>query len=70
MMFLVPGSHLIPTFGVASTLVSVDAHAVLAAAACVGASLMLAAAAMRIQRLSRECPRRTPVLHWPVARHA
>ena len=48
----IPGSLVIPMLGVPSTLVSIDAHAVMAAVACVGASLVLAAVVMYLQRRS------------------
>jgi len=46
----IPGSFAVPMLGVPSTLASIDASAVAAAAACVGASLLLAWAVMHLQR--------------------
>jgi hypothetical protein len=50
MMTPIPGSIVIPTLGVPSTLVSIGTQAVLASAVCVGASLLLAWAVTMLQR--------------------
>jgi hypothetical protein len=50
MMTPIPGSVVIPMLGVPSVLASIDTHAVLAATACVGASLLLAWAVTLFQR--------------------
>jgi hypothetical protein len=50
MMTPIPGSVVIPMLGVPGTLASIDAHAVAAAAVCVGASLVLAFAVTLVQR--------------------
>ena len=47
----IPGSIVIPMLGVPGTLASIDAHAVAAAAACVGASLVLALFARAVLHL-------------------
>ena len=52
MWFALPGSFVIPTLGGVSVLVSIEAHAVLAAFACVGTSLGLAWAVRYLQRRS------------------
>lgn len=52
MLFPLPGSFVIPTLGGVSVLVSIEPHAVLAALACVGASLGLAWAVRHLQRRS------------------
>jgi hypothetical protein len=74
MMTPIPGSVVIPMLGVPSTLVSIDTHAVAAAAVCVGASLLLAWTVTCLQRR----PQRTAPSHsWGtlaerlhLARHA
>jgi hypothetical protein len=71
MTFPVPGSAMIPTLGVPSTLVSIDAHAVAAAAACVGASLLLAWTVTLLQRhQDRTMGTHEPSAVLPLARHA
>jgi hypothetical protein len=72
MMTPIPGSVVIPMLGVPSVLASIDTHAVLAASACVGASLLLAWAVTvlqrRPQRTSRSWEALAARLH--LARHA
>ena len=71
MTFLIPGSAVVPMLGVSATLVSIDAHAVAAAAACVGASLLLAWTVMLLQRHEeRTTTPRVSKAVLPLARHA
>jgi hypothetical protein len=71
MIFPVPGSFVIPTLGVPTPLVSLDAHAVLTAIACVGMSLTVSWAVMALQRRSVHRPRsRDVVPQLPVPSHA
>ena len=74
MMTPVPGSVVIPMLGVPSTLASIDTHAVLAAAVCVGASLL---AAWMVTVLQRRPQRAARSRSWEIlverlhlARHA
>ena len=57
MMTPIPGSVVIPMLSVPSTLVSIDTHAVAAAAVCVGASLLLAWTVTCLQRLTGDAQR-------------
>ena len=74
MMTPIPGSVVIPMLGVPSVLASIDTHAVFAATACVGASLLLAWAVTVLQRRSQGSPRsrslETIAARLHLARHA
>jgi hypothetical protein len=71
MTFPIPGSTLIPTLGVPSTLMSLDLHAVAAAAVCVGASLLLAWTVTLLQQHQHRAMRpHVPSMAFPLARPA
>ena len=71
MIFPVPGSFVIPTLGVPTPLVSLDAHAVLTALACVGMSLAVSWGVMALQRRPAHRTRsRDVVPQVPLPSHA
>ena len=71
MIFPVPGSFVIPTLGVPTPLVSLDAHAVLTALACVGMSLVVSWGVMALQRRPTHRTRsRDVVPQVPLPSHA